>query len=52
VAALPAASPAKLEELKTFIPEYVVALSQGEPQQAVSNLLSQRTNILIVKVTG
>jgi hypothetical protein len=40
----------ELEELKTIIPEYVAALSQEKPQQAMSNLLSQRTNIPIVKV--
>jgi len=38
VAALPAASPEKLEELKTIIPEYVAALSREQPPQAVSNL--------------
>jgi len=41
VAALPAASSAKHEELRTVIPECVAALSQEEPQQAVFNLLSQ-----------
>jgi hypothetical protein len=49
VAALVAASAAKLEELKTRIPEDVAAFSQEEPQKAMSDLLPEY--MLIVKAT-